>query len=284
MRRAALRLARQSRNFWRLQADYARLRWQLRFGPAQDAPGLPPLAIILQSYARPKNMELIIRTALKCRFVGQVILSNNNPELDLSHLHNLGDSRLVLLHQDRKMPCGTRYDLASTLPFHYFMSIDDDVFLTPRQISSLFAALIENPAVPHGLFGQIWRKVEVGSRQRWMLKGVPLRHEGPVDVLNCVVAFTSEHAESYREVLRRIGKSGSEDLGPADDIVVSASGSNRPLCHSVGRILTCASTDDPQIAAFLQPGVRSYRENIFRQVHAICSSPSPEPQNRVFEA
>ena len=267
MSRRSLKLLRRIRSRWRNGAEYVQLGWRVRFGRDEQAPEWPPLAVIIQNFARPQNIGLIVRTALRCRFVDRVVLSNNNPEIGLAQLGLPSDRRLQLMQQDRRMQCGTRYDIAADLPHGHFMSLDDDVFLRPEQITALHAALTRRPTCPHGLFGQTWREVEGHAETRWTLKGVPLNHTGPVDVLNCVVAFTARHVQTYHSVLERIGRSGSDGIGPADDIVISASGSERPRCHDFGRVLTCASTDDPGIAAFLQPGVATYREGIFREVH-----------------
>lgn len=267
MSNQSLRVLRRLRGRWRSRAEFMRLKWRVRLGRNQHAPDFPPLAVIIQNFARPGNIDLIVRTALRCGFVERVILSNNNPDIDVPHRKLPSDPRLKLIRQERRMHCGTRYDIASELPYGYFMSVDDDIFLQPEQITALYSELIRNPTCPHGLFGQTWREVADHGEKHWTLKGVPLNHDGPVDVLNCIVAFTAKHVETYHSVLERIGRSGSDSIGPADDIVISASGTSRPQCHNFGRVLTCASTNDPEIAAFLQAGVAKYREKVFREVH-----------------
>ncbi len=252
----------------RWHATMANLRAQVAIGRKVNLAGVPPVAVILQSFSRPMNMSLIARTALCCSFVDRVVLTNNNPEVDIRRWVKIRDPRFHMVTQERKKGCGMRFEIAAGLPNDYFISIDDDLFLNPEQIASLYLALLEEPSVPHGLVGQ-QRRFETGNGDSsWELKGSPAGYTGPVDVINCVMAFSREHVKKYHELLGLIGMSGVDDIGSADDIVISASGSGRALCHHFGPTLSCPTTADPDIAMFQQHGFRERRKRIYAQVHA----------------
>ena len=128
----------------RKQLEFAKLRYSANFGRYLDSGNRPSAAVIVQSFARPQNIELIVKLALRCRFVDSVIVSNNNPEVDLKQWVRIKDSRYTLISQNQKMPCGTRFDIAKGLPHRHFICIDDDVFLRPCQIMALYSSLLDN--------------------------------------------------------------------------------------------------------------------------------------------
>jgi hypothetical protein len=196
------------------------------------------------------------------------VLTNNNPDVDIERWVKIRDPRFQLVTQKRKKGCGMRFEIAAALPNHYFISIDDDLFLKPEQIASLYRSLLDEPGVPHGLVGQHRRFETDDGDSGWELKGSPAGYTGPVDVINCVMAFSREHVTKYHELLGLIGMGGVDDIGSADDIVISASGSGSALCHHFGPTLSCPTTADPDIAMFQQRGFRERRKRIYAQVHA----------------
>src|SRR4051812_46165654 len=54
------------------------------FGPRHRARGPERCTVVLLSYRRPQNIEWLVRGYLKCDFVTRVIVSNNNPDVDLT--------------------------------------------------------------------------------------------------------------------------------------------------------------------------------------------------------
>jgi len=220
------------------------VRWE---GPEQ-------LTVILLSFARPENMEPLVRGLLCADFVRKVVLSNNNPAYRMADWLRVRDERLVVLEQPRRMPPGIRFALAAAEPGDYFITIDDDVFLRPEQLRTLFARLIASPAVTHGVQGQE-RRERPPARLPWgtdWQKGwfSGLRGETrEVDVLNRVYAFTRAHLETYHALASRLGLEVA-DIANGEDILISASGAGRPWVHAVGPLADCLSSNMKGIATW----------------------------------
>ena len=261
-------LLRQNIRRIRKRIEMMQLRYRANFGRFEELAGYPRATVIVQSFARPQNIELIVKIALRCRFVERVIVSNNNPDIDLTKWVRISEPRYTLILQERKMPCGTRFDIARNTTSQYFICLDDDIFLRPDQIAALYTELLQDSSVPHGLFAEIWTKNQTPDGEAPVLRGGTQRFEGHVDVLNCVMAFSRQHLERYFEILESMGKSDALDIGVADDVVISSSGSGQAKCHDVGRILICPTARDPGIALWQQEGFKSYRTSIFKNIRA----------------
>lgn len=149
--------------------------------------------VVLLSYRRMKNLRHIVDSLLVCEFVHEILLSNNNPEVRMEDFIRVRDPRLRIIDQKEHCFPSNRYELARQLPGRYFMSIDDDMFLSPRQIRKLFMALIENSSVPHGAGGEdfVVENGKVISRSH--VRG----EEREVDVILWAYAFTREHLAGY---------------------------------------------------------------------------------------
>src|SRR5438132_199315 len=70
--------------------------WALRrrLGLTIGRHGPEKVAVVLQSYRRPINIEPILQNLLACDFVSTVVVSNNNPEVDLASYVRVRDPRL----------------------------------------------------------------------------------------------------------------------------------------------------------------------------------------------
>jgi hypothetical protein len=200
-----------------------------------------------------RNIPALVRSILKCGFVERILVSNNNPSVRIGEQLTIRDRRLVLLDQSVRRGPGYNWVLALREEAEYFMSIDDDVLVFPRQVALLFERLVERPEVPHGFAGQR------GSRYLQC-------RETEVDTLYLIYAATRVHAQRYVEIVTRIVESGVlpvEDLELwGDDMILSSTGSGRPLIHDAGFLLQADSCYDPRIAIHKQADFQAHREQI----------------------
>jgi len=220
-----------------------RMGWyalSVTFGRRRPAPGPERCAVILLSYRRPENIEWIVRGYLKCDFVSRVMVSNNNPEVDLTRYLRLRDPRLELIQQPVRTRQGMRFSLAAERgeESRFFLSPDDDIFLYPRQIETLFRGLVAEPSVPHGIRGEV-------RREKGLLPNYPfdptVTGDGAVDHLTGYYAFTAEQARRCVELYGALGWDDPNAVANGEDIVLSFSGAGRPHIHDVGGFLQCTS-------------------------------------------
>lgn len=225
------------------------------------------LTVVLLSYGRAANLNSIVAACLACPFVQRVILSNNNPDLRMREFVREHDDRLQITDQTARCFPSKRYELARESGDEWLLCIDDDTFLTPRQIRSLFEALLANPTVPHGVAGENFRP-EGGFAE--YLFGTPGKPEA-VDCLVWAYAFTHQHAERYFELLHGLGIENA-NFRANEDIVLSLTGNGRPLVHNFGTLHLCGSRDAEDVATSKQTGFREQRESLLRKTQALTSA------------
>lgn len=228
--------------------DYRRLQREVQTGPVASHPGSEKLTVVLLSYKRIRNMETIVSAMLHTDFVEKVILSNNNPKYRIGDWVKVRDPRLRLIDQPQRTPAGIRFELARQEPGPYFLSVDDDVLFSPDQVLRLFQRLVADPGVPHGYQGEIYRPD--GS---WIWNGgwqVNLRGERVVDNLNCVYAFHRDHLAEMERLARRVGAGDLARIANGEDILISASGDDRPRIHDIGNVLLCLSSHRAGVATW----------------------------------
>lgn len=242
------------------------LRWdaEARKPALPDDERLPRVTAVLLSYARPWNVDPMVRMLLRLPCVERVIVSNNNPGVDLSRWLRVRDDRLRVLVQPAKRPASMMAMLALDAADEgatHMLSVDDDLLLFPRQLMALLYALAYDPSVPHGLVGQ---RIDAGEFH--------VTGGGEVDVLNRVYAFTAAHVRRYAETLERLGyetRERKETLPFGSDIVLSHCGEGRPRIHDAGRLLSCPTAALAGIARFKEPGFDDFRAELLTRVRAL---------------
>jgi hypothetical protein len=224
------------------------------------------LTVVLLSYGRPANLDAIVAACIACPFVGRVILSNNNPAVDIRRFLRHEDPRLEVIWQPMRCYPSKRYELALESEGAWFLCIDDDTFLTPWQIRSLFEALLGDERVPHGIAGEIHRR-DGGIDYVFGNPGRP-------DAADCLVwafAFTRRHVERYFALLHGLGIVNAELLAN-EDVVLSLTGEGPALVHYFGTLHLCGSRNAADVATSQQPGFRQQREDLLRTTRAVASS------------
>jgi len=240
---------------------YRSALWLLRrqLNLRESVPGNEKLCVVLLSYKRMRNMCHIVDSLLLCDFVHEIILSNNNPEVRMEDFMRIRDPRLRIINQSVRCLPNKRYELARDLDADYFLCIDDDLFLTPGQVRKLFMALIENPAVPHGVIGQDFlidgEKIHPCKRL--------CRKSRETDVIMWAYAFTREHLVRYFRLLDQLNIDSADLL--SDDMFISFSGKGRARCENLGNMLRCGSSDDEDKAIWMERGFFEQRCRLYLQ-------------------
>lgn len=229
-----------------LLVGYARLKISLQFSPeAAPIRGKTCVAVLL-SHNRPQNMSLLVEAALRNRFVTRVIVSNSNPKVKIRDWIASKDPRLIVTDETTPTQPGHRLVLAKETGAEYILSIDDDIFLAPREWKSLFEFLLADEQCPHGIVGDLYRP-EMEFSNGLLFDHVTGR-DMEVDVLTGVYAFTREHLNRVFELAAKIGVSDLSQLRNGEDILLSFSGRTRPHIHALKPALLCASGCLPGVA------------------------------------
>lgn len=247
-----------------LLAGFRLFAWPLlRRLPALRSRFPEKCTVILLNYRRPFNLELQLQLVLACDFVGEVILSNNDPGCDLDRYVRASDPRVRTVRHTARRYASVRFELAGTARFPFILAIDDDLFPTPRQLRRLFEALVSDPDRPHGYGGQAYPAELPRAKPGEADEGVRLVHRETreVDALVWAFAFTKAVNDRYFGLLARIGET-NESVTSSEDVPLSFAGSRAALVHDVGRILKCPTSHDDGIATCRQDGFGTRRRDL----------------------
>jgi hypothetical protein len=224
---------------------YIRLQFALRFSRRAAPIGGKTCVAVLLTHNRPQNMSLLVQGALRNRFVTRVIVSNSNAQVKIRNWIRSTDSRLTLIDESMQTQPGHRLVLASETEANYVISVDDDIFLTPKQWKKFFEFLLADEQCPHGIIGDVYRSgTNLGNGSFHQIRG----RETEVDVLIGAYAFTSEHIKRVLELAAKIGVVDLSRFRNGEDILLSFSGTTRPRIHPLQPIWFCASSSLPGVA------------------------------------
>ena len=241
------------------------MQWSMnvRFGPAINIDRLEKITVILLNHKRPWNMEMIVRSLLKCTFVEKIILCNNGAEEPVCPQHSNPRIQIITLPYNGK-PIH-RFVLAQQESSDFFLFIDDDIFLSPKQIKNVFFSLIKDPSHVHGVCGE---RISPEKFEHY-LHGCDME----LSILSRVYACGREHIARFFTL---VGMLGQEHLAIApfrDDILLSMSGREKPLCHDIGSLLSCPSCAKKGIAVFRDDRfTNEARLSFYRHLQAMRAS------------
>ncbi|MFC1485932.1 glycosyltransferase family A protein [Candidatus Latescibacterota bacterium] len=227
--------------------------------------------VVISSYSerRMRNIQPLVRSVLKCDFVEKVIVSNHNPQSQIEDFVKVDDSRVMLVNQPVRRSPGYRWIIASKEPAYYFIIIDDDVLISPKQLAVLFQRLVEQPEVPHGLAGCCPDGTYV------------TRQEREVAGLYNIYAVTRAHVQTYLEYTAEItthGYASQESIEYwGDDIIISRTGRSRPRIHEAGFVLFCKTHDMSGVALWKEKQFEQRR----RELRRILEKPGLNKRNAV---
>jgi len=229
---------------------------------------MPHRAVVVITYYDPARMNHIdpqVRNVLKCDFVEQVVISNHNPDIKIEEKVGIRNDRLVCLDQSSRRACGFRWRLIRSLGADYVISIDDDIFLFPQQLKTLFQSLIREPEVPHGFSGFV--RLPDDSLQ------YVERTNMAVHYLCEIYAVTREHLKRYFEMERLLGD--DDHTLPAaverygDFVLISQTGTRNPKIQNAGGIFRSDTFKTAGVALHKDVEWGAYVEKVARGVEAI---------------
>jgi len=215
------------------------------------------LTVIVLNHKRPQNVGQIARYALRSGFVGRMLVSNNSQAYRMADYVTVQDPRLLLIDQAEPAGVGISLEIAREYRSRYYLRVDDDIFLHPAQLQWIYWSLRTQADRPHGICGAAY---DAGKdpAQEW-----PFVHRrqvtAPIEILNGLFAFTREHLDEYFRLCGLLGISNQRTLMNGEDIVLSFSGSRRPMVHHIGPVWECASEARPGVALH-QSRPRFYEE------------------------
>ena len=223
---------------------------------------MPSVHAIILNYKRRDNIAPIVRACLNASGIETIhVIDQADPD---QRLQMLPDSTRVILKRARNIGAGRRLPYAAGLSCDLVIAIDDDLFLSASQITELITRSLKDPARAHGIWGQRIVDVDGGPRMSLAIRNV----NRPVDVLNRAYAFTPEHARNALRIADSLGLQ-RDNLGPVDDILLSFGAPSRPMCHDVGDLYQCTTSNRRGIAVWRQPGFERRRIDIVAKLRAI---------------
>lgn len=202
--------------------------------------------VVLLSHNRYRNMDLIVRSALHNNFVSKLIVSNSNPTIQIADWVQVNDPRLVLIDETEPTQPGHRFVLADLEAGDYFLSVDDDIFLTPAQWAAFFDCLVQTPEVPHGLTGNQYQPGTSSSNGSPFHQLTRVNQE--TDALIGAFAFTRQHLDRLFQLAETLDMPNLTLVRNGEDILLSFAGLGKPHIHDIGPIWACASNGLPGVA------------------------------------
>jgi hypothetical protein len=249
-----------SARFLRLEARLLHWRLRCRFLPSVGLDTPKSTAIIL-SYKRPFNVDGIVRSLLKCEFIEQIIVSNNNPELDLKPFIRVQSERLTLLQQNERRGCAYRFQIAQEVDSEHFICVDDDLFFHPETFHRLHMRHCSFPDAPTGILG-----FDVDWSAQKKSQGTQLIRKrninASVDVLNRIYLFNHEQLSRFwsnRDALVNADVSFLDQIDLVDDIILSSTGNCKARVWQVGDYIPCPTGMATAISMHGLPGIMDVR-------------------------
>lgn len=230
-------------------------RFRSRFLPAVSMSTRgKKIAFILLSYNRAFNIDDILRAAAKCEFIDKIILSNNNPDIEIRKYVSLKDPRLQIIENVETKRPGFRWELAQSLAADcdIFICPDDDVFLYPGQIKILTEHALNDDQQAHGVCGSI---------NGAYTKDVDIR----CDVLHRCYVISGSILKRYFDLIRHIPFYLENGVVLGDDMTISLAAPKQPLIHDVGFVLSCRTSLMQGYAVNQEAGFDEQRALIYQQ-------------------
>jgi hypothetical protein len=213
-------------------------------------------AAIVLSYKRPQNIGRQVQTLSEALPGSPIfVIDHGKGEDRLSGRGDIPWDRCWLRTQDNA-GTGVRFQLSADWPFEYYLCVDDDTFLSIRQIRALMLKLALEPDRAHGVTGQLLSRNGSGGIQLTDC----VNHNSPISVLNRVYAYSRERARHASKLAEVVGYRSWGDVFRTDDILLSCAGPRPSFVHDLGPFEECATTSTDGIA--LHRGEAFHEERI----------------------
>ena len=176
---------------------------------------------------------------------------------------------LFLIHESLRHTNGIDNDTRSIDA--YFIFNDDDIFLSPGQISRLLSALHLDPSRLHGVQGQIYSETHDSLIHRdSYVFGV----EKEADIINRIYACDFEHIRGFFCLIDMLSTNHKFIYWYKsfwDDMVLSFTGKSKPMTHDVGYVLNCPTSSQAGIAEWRREGFFENRNRLFHRLRTLKS-------------
>lgn len=227
-------------------------------------------ATVLFTYFNPVRMKHInhqLRNIFKCDFVGKVIISNHNPEIDIDSRIKIRDKRIQIVNQPVRRGCGHRWLVANEFSPEYLIVVDDDVLIFPWQLRKLFEALIAEPEIPHGFAGMVQHADGFLEYRQ--------EEERSLDYICEIYALTGTHLKRFMELREEVVT--DESLrnmveSAADFMIVSHTGSRAPMIHNAGRLFRCPTYNEAGVAVHKDNDFSNSMMGVARALNILTSN------------
>ena len=224
----------------------------------------PSLAVILLNYRRPQNIGPIARAAREALPEAPILILDQADDDSLRHRQDVPWNEVWLSRARENLGAGARVPLTARLPFDLYVAIDDDCFLTPAQIRRLAEAASAEPDRAHGVWGERLEMHQDGAQ----LRPGMTRMNAAVSNLNRVYAFSRAQAAAAIALSAEVGFDAWREVRVGNDIFLSCASAKAPLCHDLGEIDYCPTSDAPGIAVWRSEGFMERRLDIYRRLVA----------------
>jgi hypothetical protein len=235
------------------------------------------IAVILLNYRRPQNIGRIVRLAREALPAAPIYIIDNGEDASFRDRDDIPWDEVWLQTPEANLGAGARLALASQLPYDHYLAIDDDLFLTVRQIRALVEALQREPGRAHGLAAQ---RLEVrdGEVKFTAMMG---QVSGQMSVLNMVYAFSREQAVGAMRLAEALGVRDPQTLTLIDDILLSCGLATPAMCHDFGGVERCPTCDADGVALWKRPGFGPERRAAVGKLVAMNAIPVFQPMRVV---
>jgi len=190
----------------------------------------PSLAVIILNYRRPQNIGLITRAAREALPDAAIFVLDQADRDGLRERTDVDWDQIWFRQAAVNKGAGVRVPVAAQLPFDHWIAIDDDTLLTPDQIARLAGRLRDEPDRAHGVWGQRLEAIEGQIVFRNAMHGI----DAVMSTLNQVYAFSGDQARAAMALSTRLGFASWDEVGPADDFILSCASPKPPLWKSEG--------------------------------------------------
>jgi hypothetical protein len=222
----------------------------------------PSLAVIILNYRRPQNIGAIVDTARAALPDAPIFVLDQADQPGLRERTDVAWDEVWFQRAQMNRGPGVRIALAAQLPFDHWLAIDDDTFLTAGQIRSLVERFRAEPDRAHGISGQ---RIELNGTVV-DFRNAMREMDAAMSTLNLVYAFSRSQAQAAMALSDRLGFAAWDDIGPIDDFLLSCASPKPPLCHNLGAVAICETSNEPGIALWQSGGFYRQRVEIARKL------------------
>jgi hypothetical protein len=215
-------------------------------------------AVILTNYLRPANLpkQLSLLFGARDEF-DFIVVDNGEQGRNLRNRIKIEDW-YVYIDNKTNLGAGYRFLISCGLPYDEVIAIDDDVFLSETQLLLIRQAILKEPSRVHGVWGQGLRR----GLDRRELPGFHSPQTRAVSIVSRVYGYTPRVAFKALAIAQQLGFRTWREIGPTDDILLSAASEEAPICHGIDELSTCETSNLEGVATWKSQGFNTARNDL----------------------